>query len=261
VRLEATRADDRRIAIGQTKFGGAPDLAGGQAWPSWVNREGETREHAFFAQVDLGEMARTAPQSLNLPSAGLLSFFCDYSFDGLAGIMGLMPWEQLGSRVLYNPPGTNLVRRPGRLEPLPSGTLSPIPVWTWPQSPPEGVDMPDSEFDALDGVDRAYQASIGPAGSRSGNHQVGGHARYIQHPVEEEVVQALHVNDDHGQFSRERWESAKHLVPEWRVVLQIDSDPGLNLMWGDAGMLYWAARQRDIDAGAWDSGMFNFQCS
>lgn len=48
-------------------------------------------------------------------------------------------------------------------------------------------------------------------------------------------------------------------MPEWQLVLQIDSDNVLDLMWGDVGTLFWMARRSDIAAGRWDQCMFNFQ--
>jgi hypothetical protein len=230
-------------------------------WPSWVDRSGSERSHIFFAQVDLDEVSHVVPGPLDLPTHGLLSFFCDYSLDGQTGIMGLMPWEQPGCRIVHTHSGEALGRRLSPVAPLPSAFLSPLGIWTWPEDPPDGIDVPDAEYNSLHELQQTYDATLRSDGPRSGNHQLGGHVRYIQHPVEEEVVQALHVNDDLGRFDRDRWESARHLVTEWRVVLQIDSDAALDLMWGDAGMLYWAARQQDINAGRWEAAMFNFQCS
>jgi uncharacterized protein YwqG len=258
VRLIASPIPDRRIAVGATKFGGRPDLPRDFDWPTWRNPQGEVRPLGFYAQISLDEINAAAPASLGLGVAGLLSFFCDYAYDGLNGIMGLMSWEQPGCRIIHSP-AAGLVRYESRAQEWPSGSLTPVPIWTRPPSV-EGVELPEGEFDGLDAFDRAYEASI-TGNSKSGRHQVGGHAMFIQHPVEEEVVQALYVNDEHGRFDREKWEAAKVRVPEWRVVLQIDSDNGLDVMWGDVGMLYWAARQEDIDQDNWTNAMFNFQCS
>jgi uncharacterized protein YwqG len=258
IRLVAVPTPDHKIPVGVSKFGGAPDLPRGFEWPIWRNQQGEVRPLGFYAQIALADMNNVAQAALNLGDGGLLSFFCDYAFDGLNGIMGLMPWEQAGSRIARSA-ASQLARHSSRGQVWPSAAFIPVPIWTWPQEI-EGVEVPDSEFDALDALTRDYESVI-LAGRQSGQHQLGGHASFIQHPVEEEVVQALYVNDDHGQFVRERWETAKSKVAEWRLVLQIDSDDGLDVMWGDVGMLYWAARQKDIDQDNWSNAMFNFQCS
>jgi hypothetical protein len=258
IRLVALPTPDHKIPVGVSKFGGAPDLPRGFEWPTWRNRQGEMRPLGFYAQIALDDIDRVTQAPLNLGAGGLLSFFCDFAFDGLNGIMGLMPWEQPGSRIARSAT-SQLTRHSSRGEVWPSAAFIPVPIWTWPQGV-EGVEVSDSEFDALDALAGDYESLI-VAGRRSGQHQLGGYASFIQHPVEEEVVQALYVNDDHGQFVRERWETAKSKVAEWRVVLQIDSDDGLGVMWGDVGMLYWAARQEDIDQDHWSNAMFNFQCS
>ena len=258
VRLISSAMPDQRIPIGASKFGGAPDLPRDLEWPTWRNPQGEDRPLGFYAQISLAEINMSAPAELGLGSSGLLSFFCDFAFDGLNGIQGLMPWEQPGCRIVHSSQ-TGLVRRKSQATTWPSGSLAPFPIWTRPPGL-EGVDLPDTEFDGLDAFDQAYEASIAGT-STSGRHQFGGYAQFIQHPVEQEVVQALYVNDDNGRFDRERWEAAKVRVPEWRVVLQIDSDNSLDVMWGDVGILSWAARQLDIDEDNWTNAMFNFQCS
>ena len=258
VRLIASPMQDQRIPVGATKFGGRPDLPRDFAWPSWRNPQDEVRPLSFYAQISLDEINTAAPAPLGLGAAGLLSFFCDYAYDGLNGITGLMSWEQPGCRIIHSL-ATGLVRYESQAMEWPSGSLAAFPIWTRPASIP-GVKLPDSEFDGLDAFDRAYESSIAGS-STSARHQAGGHAMFIQHPVEVEVVQALFASDEHGRVDPERWKAARVRVPEWRVVLQIDSDNGLDVMWGDAGMLYWAARQEDIDQDNWTNAMFNFQCS
>ncbi len=208
---------------------------------------------------------RAAPAPLGLPDSGLLSFFVDFDMDG-DGIVGLYPWEQAGSTVLHTPAHVELVRRAPPANPLPAGVFAPRPAWTWSHASLGSADLSDEEYDRLDELEMAYErelaASVPSGWALTGRHQLGGHARYIQHPIEEEVVQAVAgcfaaaSNFDHG-----KWNRVKHQVAEWRLLLQIDSDDTLDVMWGDVGTLFWAARQADIDAGRWDAGMFNFQCS
>lgn len=66
-RLQATRAAPSTIALGQSRFGGTPDLPHDVEWPT---REG--RPLTFLAQIDL-----TQVRASDLPAAGWLLFFYD----------------------------------------------------------------------------------------------------------------------------------------------------------------------------------------
>lgn len=265
VRFATARTDDVHIPAGSSKIGGDPDLAAGAAWPTWVNKAGATRPLNFFGQVDLGAAAAAAPASLDLPTTGLLSFFADFGSGGPDEIYGLEATEQQGAVVLYSPSGASLVRQKSPGTTFTTGALAPVGAWTWPQDPPPGVDLSDAELNALDGADQAYEAALVaglPSGwTLGGRHQLGGHARYIQNPVEEEVVTALSSIYRGGILDRARWDEVNVQVADWRVVFQLDSDNTLGLMWGDVGTLWWAAKKADAASGVWDKGMFNFQCS
>jgi uncharacterized protein YwqG len=264
VRLVTWPIADDRLPLGASKFGGRPDLQRGTPWPAWQNRSGSTRPLRFFAQVDLAAAAQAAPAPLDLPVSGLLSFFADFDQEDDSGISGLFSWEQPGAAVIHSPADVELQRLESPVPTLGSAAFAMVPAWTWPQEPPSEIELADAEFDALDELDRAYESHLqGVAGHwrLDGRHQLAGHARHIQHPVEEEVVQARAGCFDSGDFDRARWEAAKSQVPDWRLILQIDSDDGLDVMWGDVGTLYWAARRDDARADRWDDAAFNFQCS
>jgi hypothetical protein len=99
--------------IGGTRFGGAPDLPGGMAWPkravpgdlaaralqlhdrqAWILRHIERElPYEFLAQIDLAETSRAA--GLGLPASGRLLFFWD-------GVGGLMFSEPAFARVLWD---------------------------------------------------------------------------------------------------------------------------------------------------------------
>ena len=77
IALNATRRDDDAIAIGASKFGGAPDAPAGFEWPTW-----NERPLGFLAQINLEEVAPFDVENL-LPASGLLSFF--YSWEDWQG--------------------------------------------------------------------------------------------------------------------------------------------------------------------------------
>lgn len=262
VRFATQRIDPASAPPGLSRFGGAPDLPAGRAWPTWQPPGGSAkRALAFFAQVRLDGLAGVV--DVPLPEEGLLSFFCDFDFQG--GITGLYADEHEGSQVVHLD-ASDCVRRetPAGMVPLPAAVLQPVTVTTIALS--EDGDLDDEDYDTFDACEQALEAHVAravPEGwDLGGRHQLGGHARYIQHPVEEEALQAAAgVYRRQGGFDTERWMAVRHEVPEWRLLLQLDSDDTLDVMWGDVGTVYWVARADRLAAGAWSDVWFNFQCS
>ncbi len=253
------------MPVGASKIGGLPDLPPGVGWPTWVpaTGPGTPRPLAFFAQIDLALVH--AHLDVPMPTDGVLQLFSDYDFTGLSdGITGLFNDELQGARVVHIPAGTPLARAvaPPDIELLPEAAVAPLLTWTLPV--PEDLD--DNDYDACDDVMvqlHALAAAAAPPGFvSSGVHQLGGHAAYIQHPVEEEVVQAVYdVRRRDAGFDVARWEEVSAKTEEWSVLFQLDSDDSLDLMFGDVGTLWWVAPIADMAAGRWDQARFNFQCS
>ena len=68
--LNATpTADDAKIPLGASKFGGAPDVPDGFEWPTWNGKS-----HTFLAQINMAEIAPFDIEK-QLPTAGVLLFF------------------------------------------------------------------------------------------------------------------------------------------------------------------------------------------
>ena len=234
IRLAVRREPDAAMDIGQSKFGGAPDLPRGTRWPMWTAPDGEARPLQFFAQVDLGAAAAASPGPLGFPAEGQLSFFADIPSEG-DGLTGTETWERDRFAVLYSPPRSLCVRCSPRLQPLPSGQLHLLGRWTWPSPIADGFAGTDAERRALDEVDAACEAELRaavPEGwSFAARHQFGGHAGSVWQPSGE----------------------------PWRLLLQLDSDDILEVHWGDGGRLSWTARDDDVAAQRWDAGAFVFQ--
>ena len=220
--------------IGNSKFGGAPDLPRGTPWPMFDGPGGERQPLQFCAQIDLGAAAAAAPGPLGLPAEGQLSFFADVPADGTERTDG-QAGEGMPFAVLYSPPRSLCVRCSPRLAPLPSGQLHLLGRWTWPPPEADGVAGTEAERRAVAEVDAACDAELRaevPEGwSFTGLHQFGGHPRFGIDPSDR----------------------------AWCLLLQLDSDEILEVRWGDGGTLWWAARAEDAAAGRWDAGRFGFR--
>lgn len=227
VRFASRREPDAAMDICQSKVGGAPDLPSGTHWPSWTDRAGERHPLQFFAQINLTAATEAAPGALGLPTQGHLSFFAD--LDG----------PEHASTVLYSRPDAQFVRCSPRMLPLPSGELHPIGTWTWPARPPDHNGLQGNELASLDAVEASLEADLRAAAPERwqvlGRHQLGGHIRVLGLAME------------------------LALAGDWRLLLQLDSDEGLELTFPAGGTVCWAAEPDDIAAGQWDRGLFRFQ--
>lgn len=250
-----------------SRLGGAGALLpAGTPWPTWrgPTGQGSKRPLTLWAHLDLQQTA--GHLDLGLPADGFLLVFVDFDHDGVSdGITGLYQDELLGARVIHVPSGQLVTPRPSPagVQALPSVDLLPLLSVTWPDL---GGDLTDDEYDAFDDADQALEQllrrSLPEGWTVAGCHQLGGHARFIQHPVEQEVVQAAQgVYRRTGGFDYRRWEQVKDEVSSWRLLLQVDSDDSLDLMFGDVGTVYWAAPARDLAARDFSTARFNFQCS
>ncbi|MEL7424945.1 MAG: DUF1963 domain-containing protein [Bacteroidota bacterium] len=202
-----------------------------QAWPTDENG----RPLFGLLQLNLAEL----PALAGFPTHGLLQFFlCD---DAFWGANPLIPQQQANFRVVYHdhpePEKTALLDDFSFLplyEDLPlqrdiclgvSGTLVDMPM------PPQDyrfeatlqdifTDFGDQQWEML----AAYKKAIGTVG-----HRLGGYASFIQ--------------DDPRQAED---------ATQWELLLQLDTDPKVSLMWGDYGVAHWfytpAPAERSLDA-------------
>ena len=90
-------------------------------------------------------------------------------------------------------------------------------------------------------------------------HKLGGFAENIQGDVRAEFAAAL---DSAGKPSGTAdWAKATEKATEWELLLQIDSDDQLNVMWGDAGMIYFGLRREDLTSARFENSSVILQCS
>ena len=189
-----------------------------QAWPSDENG----RPLFGLLQLNLAEL----PALDGFPTHGILQFFvCD---DAFWGANPLTPQQQENFRVIYHdhsePENTPLLDDFSFLpyyEDLPlqrdiclavTGTLAEMPM------PPQDYRFANTLEDIFTAFGDqqwemlgAYKKAIGTVG-----HRLGGYASFIQ--------------DDPRQADDS---------PQWELLLQLDTDPKVGLVWGDYGVAHW----------------------
>lgn len=243
--------------VTKSYFGGRPPLSPHYAWPT---RNG--RPLSFLACMDCSELPRSADLDW-LPDSGLLLFFYDLQEQPC----GFDPKDRGGSATVYVPAtevrDRSLFASPPT--PLPADSVLPQryvafqlsklpPSWETPEL--KAVGLTDGEMDLFMDQRAALYG-------QQPHHQIGGFADPVQNPEMDEecqlVTHGLYCGDATG-YSDPRAAELKKSAGEWSLLFQMDTDDDLNIMWGDAGMIYFWVRRDDARNLKFDSTWVILQC-
>jgi len=300
LRIRARRAPAGEV-LGESRFGGRPDLAPEAAWPSWdatnwfhgqiayakktidecfkgqgspywldfierINADLKTpvRPLAFVAQLNLADLDGYS-LSLPLPSEGLLSFF----YDLRTSPGDFDPTAQDAWRVLFTPPGTHLARRD---DPFASEQRSPHDDRPEPDEAamtfeqiwtlPDVIASRDTELASW--TSAAYGALLEAARGELPNHQVTGAPTQVQGDMAwgcQLVSSGVYCGTSPTLTTAERAFHERE-ARQWRLLFQVDRDAEtLGVSWGDAGLLYWWIREPDVLSRRFDLARGAYQCS
>ncbi|MER7763181.1 YwqG family protein [Streptomyces sp. NPDC097619] len=258
------------------RLGGLPELPSGVPWPVWEGHgplshvasldcaalvaaggaTGEGTEEGVGGGV--GEAAAALPRS-----GTLLFFHFDGRVDGGDAFVNPSdPETRPGAQVLFVPAGI-----PVRACPAPDG-LPPYPEV--PLTARVGLTVPAYDAPALraafPGVVGGPEWGSHPVNSRgfkdglraldraAGHvrHRFGGHPVPVQGAVELEMAA--------GVLGSWRDPGLDEEATGWVLLAQFDTDEAVDMMWGDAGTLYWLIRPADLAAGRFDRAGFVWQC-
>jgi uncharacterized protein YwqG len=225
------------LSAGSSHLGGRPDVGPGFQWPRWKDKP-----LGFLGQINCAEVAALDPENL-WPKTGSLCFFyaiadCPWAGEpGCEGSWAVIHVKESNPRPAELPPGMD---EDGLLPAYPASLrrFSSLPDSL-------SVDLSDEEFDSfyelrteLKRVDGKFEAA----------HQTLGHPDAVQGPVEDEwdEIEGNSVRPSNGS--------------DWKLLLQFDSDDDLNVMWGDAGMLYFGIREAAFRAQRFEETQLTWQC-
>jgi uncharacterized protein YwqG len=215
---------------GFSKLGGLPELPAGMAWPS-----GEREPPAFVAQISL-EPFREEGVLDWLPETGQLYLFFDEWLNGAANC-GRVIFSTEAAGPPCSLPEDLAKKRLFKERRIGARRYTSFPSLDWlGEDWPVGISW--SNWDAAKDAD--FGGGI--------EHRIGGYPAEIQGGQMAVECEYLHrgrtfdyrepVPDDIRRASR-----------QWRLLLQIDSDPALNMNWWDGGRLYVFIRARDAKRG------------
>lgn len=218
-------------SAGFSKVGGLPELPSGQHWP-----RGEKDPLAFVAQIDIAPFRAHGGFDW-LPAAGRFYLFFDDWLNGAAGC----------GKVIYStePPGPEIAaplelprnrrfleRRVGFMR------FTSLPSWDWLDEDWPGANIDWKGFDLLE---QTY------AGDEI-EHRIGGYPSELQGGQMQIECEYLY----RGRTRRHDEavpDAIRRASRQWRLLLQIDSDPALGMEWWDSGRLYIFVRKRDARRG------------
>ncbi|HEX7887199.1 MAG TPA: YwqG family protein [Phenylobacterium sp.] len=218
---------------GFSKLGGDPELTDGVKWPVDAGRP-----RSFIAQIDLSAFrAHGGPEWL--PHEGRLYAFVDEDRNGFSDLV----------RMLYSldPPGPRASPPPGVGKTFAERrvafeTYSSIPSLDWLGIDLSEVDVSPEELDELsDAPDKPFGDEL--------QHRIGGYPSEIQ---DERMSISCELTRRGLPLEHEGTEvtpAIERASKQWRLLLQIDSDPALSMNWGDGGRLYVFVREKDAVAG------------
>jgi len=218
---------------GFSKIGGRPELPPDLAWPL-----GAKEPRAFVAQVDLGAF-RPHVDIDWLPTEGRLYFFFDDWRNGAADVVQVL--YSLASPGGEAPPPAPIPttwrfkeRRVGFM------AFTSVPSLDWLDIDLATVDLEDEDLDRLEEELDLFGDEI--------EHRIGGYPGEIQGGQMAIACEYMRRGLTRN-YKEDVPDAIRRAARQWRLLLQVDSDPALGMNWWDAGRLYVFIREQDARAG------------
>jgi uncharacterized protein YwqG len=234
-------------------FGGSPQLPNGTGWP-----EKGGRSLDFLARLSLSEIQR-AHSVPWLPQSGALLFF----YDIRKHPWGFDPNDRGGFAALHVPDlpepvvaANHASKYDGAATFNRNVSFRHIDVVPSEGDPVRDLKLNDAEYEKLSQIDEA-------AFDAKPKHQVAG----IPSPVQGNDMDLECQLASNGVYcgNAKGYESARATELEsgrtnWRLLFQMDSDDDLDVMWGDAGMLYYWIEEQEAQKGNFRNSWLIQQC-
>lgn len=237
LRPDSIPTNERQLPLGCSKLGGLPDLSVGTPWPL----QGD-RPLTFVAQIDLNDTSQY-PFCGVLPPEGLLSFFLDINEE-----TELWDSGRENGRVIFHPgPREKLERRtPPESEIFPI-QFNPCRIVFHEALSPGWDKIPFLAL-RLGPLQDEYEYFIDCLPGEK-NHQLLGRPGLIEDLQYLMQLECQYISNGlqmswRGKHADEA--RAREVAPgatDWRLLLQLDSDEGAGMDWGDSMPSFWIKEQ------------------
>ena len=212
-----------------SKLGGQPDLPPGIDWPV-----GERTPRTFVAQIELADVhAAEGPEWL--PKTGCLYVFHDERRNGFAD----------NTIVLFSNAAPETAEAAHGSSSFAERRISFLPRQSIPSLDWLGIDLRDTDISDAE-LDDLANAPDEPFGSEP-QHRIGGYPAEIQESQMQLECEYL-ARGLTRTYSELPPDAIVRASKQWRLLLQIDSDPALGMNWGDGGRLYVFIREKHARA-------------
>ncbi len=240
-------------APSRSHIGGEPVLPEGMNWPT---RNGVRLD--FLARLSLADVHRAGAIDW-LPARGALLFFYDverqpWGFDPVdRGSWAVVLVDDLeAAATAADPLPANGRKIPFRFAHF--RLIQSLPSWERASIEALGLNDPESE-ELMRLTDEVFEAKP--------KHQVGGFPAPVQGDdmeLEAQLVShGLYCGNQTG-YKDPRAVALRHGAADWRLLLQLDSDDDLGVMWGDSGTLYFWVPEASAREGKFEDTWLVLQC-
>jgi uncharacterized protein YwqG len=239
----------KTAAPSRSHFGGSPNLPPQVAWPE---RNGTSL--ACLARLSLPEIHRAHPIEW-LPRDGALLFF--YDIDNQP--WGFDPKDRGGWAVRLVPDLADAVSSAGSSSGLPHRNVAFRRIDVLPSFDRDAV-----ERLALSSKESDRYADLSDAVFRTEpRHQIAG----FPSPIQGDGMELESQLASHGVYCGDERFNTDSRVPSltpdavtWRLLLQFDSEDDLDVMWGDAGIIYYWVEADAARVGRFENAWLILQC-
>jgi len=233
----------------RSHFGGSPGLPPEIAWP-----EHDGARLAFLARLSLPDIHRAHPIEW-LPRDGALLFFYDIANQP----WGFDPKDRGGWAVLHVPDLADAASPPRISLGLPQRNVVFRRIEVLPSFDREAVEQLTLSSKESDRYADLSDAVFGD----EPRHQIAGFPSTIQDDgmeLESQLASnGVYCGDE--QFNSDsRVPSLTPGAVNWRLLLQFDSEDDLDVMWGDAGLIYYWVEADAARAGRFENAWLILQC-
>lgn len=266
IRLSLThQAPDR---LGASRIGGKPDLPPTLDWPlaqHTIRKKtyfglGPSQTQTvhqpmpFIAQLNMKDFAEYNVTS-GLPGSGILYFF----YDAEQSAWGFDQKDKSKFKVCYFTGPTTDLQKHDFPEQLPeTGRFKSAGIEAKPEISLPGVEHKVYETLSEDQQDWFFDTFF----PDEEINKIGGHTDTIQNEMKLEcelVTNGVYCGDPSG-YQHPKAKKLAANTKNWQLLLQIDSIDSLEMMWGDAGRLYFWIKKEDLISSNFDQCWLILQC-